>query len=90
MNHLNKYPATRRVVFYEDPPSNKGKYKITLGAIYSCRLINPLTALYSTTDNNGVKFNISMYGASRYNGGRWRILADDETEQDVDFPNFNI
>lgn len=31
-----------------------------------------------------------MYGASRYNGGRWRILADDETEQDVDFPNFNI
>jgi hypothetical protein len=67
-------PDELKIVFDKYPPSAVGKYRLTVGAPYKALKLDDALGLYELTDDAGVKFNVSTYGAGYTNGGYWHAI----------------
>lgn len=81
-----------QIVFDKYPPSAVGKYQLTVGKEYDAKKTDDALGLYSLTDDAGVGFNVSTYGATYTNGGYWHVVGvvpywdrDEETGSELSY-----
>ena len=69
--------SDQRTIIFDRAVRAASGFLVTPGRQYPLRLEDQELRLYSISDDQGMRMNVSLHGRSLTNGGRWHLLEDE-------------